>query len=239
MTWNAQWETRIVDWLSEQLANADSGHGLDHVRRVVVSARQITVLEQAQLEVVLPAAWLHDCVLVAKDSPLRHQASSLAAQRAAEFLKSIDYPIELIDPIVHCIEAHSFSAAIPCRTLEAQVVQDADRLDALGAIGIARCLMTGGAMQQRLYHPDSPFPHDRLPDERQQSVDHFFTKLLTLADKMKTDTGRKLARQRTDFLVSFLHQLSEEIGAENSSLSLALQQLHLPPVRDPAASDKP
>jgi uncharacterized protein len=187
----------------------------------------------------MPAAWLHDCVLIAKDSPLRAIASQLAAQLATEFLESNNYASQWIAAIAHCIHAHSFSAGISCETLEACVVQDADRLEALGAIGLARCLMTGGAMRQRLYDPNDPFPYNRSPDDRKQSVDHFFAKLLTLADTMKTPTGRKLAKQRTDFLVGFLQQLSEEIGAEPNSLHLALERILWPPVNDPTAFDKP
>jgi len=204
------------------MAQADSGHGLDHVRRVVVNASQLSKVENANLDVVLPAAWLHDCIFVPKNSPMRIQASKIAADAASKFLQSIDYPEELISEIHHCIEAHSFSANIACRTLEAMVVQDADRLEALGAMGIARCLMTGGAMRQRLYHPTDPFPTTREPQDTVQSVDHFFAKLLRLPGTMKTASGREMATTRTHFMIDFLRQLATEIGVPLEKLESAL-----------------
>ena len=123
----------------------------------------------------------------------------------------LDYPKEKLPSIAHAIEAHSFSAGIPCQSIEAEVLQDADRLEALGAIGLARCLMTGGAMGQRLYHPDEPFPITRAPRDDQQSVDHFFTKLLKLPSTMRTESARLIARERADYLIDFLKQLAREI----------------------------
>jgi uncharacterized protein len=218
-------ETQVIAWVSQQMAEADAGHGLDHVRRVVVNVQAIGAAEGADMRIVVPAAWLHDCVIVPKNSPQRSQASRLAAAKAAEFLSSIRFSQELIPAIVHCIAAHSFSAGIPCESLEARVVQDADRLEALGAIGVARCLMTGGAMRQRLYHPQDPFPIDRTPEDSVQSIDHFFAKLLTLADTMQTATGETMARQRTGFMVDFLRQLAREIRIDPQQLQSAIDKV--------------
>ncbi len=204
---------------------ADSGHGIDHVRRVVENAKRIGQAELANAYVYLPAAWLHDCVIVAKNSPQRRMASALAAKRAQQFLVEIGYPDIWIYPISHCILSHSFSANIPCETIEAKVVQDSDRLEAVGAIGLSRCLMTGGAMGQRLYHPGQPFPIDRLPADTEQSVDHFFAKLLGLHKTMQTNSGRNEARQRSDFLLDFLKQLADEIGVASSELELAFSRI--------------
>jgi uncharacterized protein len=222
-SWEQAWQPTFYKWTSEQMAAADSGHGIDHVQRVVENAKRLGLAEQANPAVFLPAAWLHDCVSVAKNSPQRSLASRLAAKAASEFLESIDYPSDLIPAVVHCIEAHSFSANIPCESMEAKVVQDSDRLEAVGAIGLARCLMTGGSMRQRLYHPDSPFPIDRPAMDNVQSVDHFFAKLLGLHKTMQTDAGRAEARQRTEFLISFLKQLGYEIGYPVDELDRLIQ----------------
>ena len=120
------WLEKISSWAQDEMAGSDSGHDIDHVRRVVTNARSISASENADLRIVLPAAWLHDCVNVPKNSPLRSQASRLAASKASDFLRSILFTEELIDPIAHCILAHSFSAGVPCESLEARVVQDAD-----------------------------------------------------------------------------------------------------------------
>ena len=223
--WNARWRSRIETWVIEQMKSADSGHGIDHVRRVVGNAKRIGPSENAKLEIYLPAAWLHDCVIVAKNSPQRRMASALAAQSAERFLAEIGYPREWIAPISHCILAHSFSANVPCQTIEAKVVQDSDRLEAVGAIGLARCLMTGGSMGQRLYHPEEPFPVNRQPVDTEQSVDHFFAKLLGLQNTMKTQSGREEAARRSDFLLVFLNQLADEIGTERSQLEAALLRI--------------
>lgn len=165
------------------------------------------------MAVVLPAAWLHDCVALPKDHPDRQNTSRAAADRAAAFLREVAYPAEHLDAIHHAIEAHSFSAGIAPRTLEAQVVQDADRLDALGAIGLARTLAVGTALGRPLYAPNDPFCEHRTPDDRAHTLDHFYTKLLTLTGTMQTATGRAEAERRTAFLRAFLGQLRSEIDS--------------------------
>lgn len=202
-------ETRCRDFIASSAW--DAAHDPAHVERVVHMARRLAEEEGARLEVVVPAAWLHDCVAVPKDSPLRSRASRLAAERATSLLREWGAEEALLPEIAHAIEAHSFSAGIPPRTLEARVVQDADRLDALGAVGLARCLMLSGQMGQRLYDPGDPFCQDRTPDDRVSAVDHFHTKLLTLGDSMQTASARREAGVRTRFLEGFLDRLREEI----------------------------
>ncbi len=191
----------------------DAAHDLAHIRRVVANAQALAATEGARLEVVLPAAWLHDCVAVPKDSPLRASASRLAAAQAGRWLTEWGWPPALLPEVAHAIEAHSFSAGIAPRTLEAQVVQDADRLDALGAAGLARCLMLGGELGRPLYAAVDPFCDKRVPDDRVSCVDHFYTKLLKLESTMQTAAGRSEARGRTEYLRGFLAQLKQEIGA--------------------------
>jgi uncharacterized protein len=206
----AELERRCLEKLVA--AGGDAAHDLEHIRRVVANARGLAAAEGARLEIVLPAAWLHDCVTVPKDSPQRTTASRLAAAQAVAWLREWDWPETLLPDIAHAIEAHSFSAGIPPRTTEAKVVQDADRLDALGAVGLARCLMLGGAMGRPLYAAVDPFCERRAPDDRAACVDHFFAKLLTLEATMQTVGGRAEARRRTEFLKGFLDELKREIG---------------------------
>jgi len=211
VAWEKRWLGAIRQSLAIEMASADPGHGLEHVERVVKNAIRIAETLTVDYEVLLPATWFHDCVCVAKNSPLRSQASRLAAKRALGMLEELGYSTDKFEQISHAIEAHSFSAGIQCQSVEAQVLQDADRLEALGAIGLARCLMTGGAMGQRLYHPDDPFPTTRELRDDQQSIDHFFAKLLKLPSTMQTTAGREIAQKRAGFLVDFLIQLSLEI----------------------------
>lgn len=193
-------------------AGGDAAHDLEHVRRVAANARELAAAEGASLEIVLPAAWLHDCVTVPKDSPQRVTASRLAAAQAVGWLREWGWPEVLLPDTAHAIEAHSFSAGIAPRTIEAKVVQDADRLDALGAVGLARCLMLGGALGRMLYATDDPFCELRPPDDRTACVDHFYTKLLKLEATMQTESGKKEAKRRTEFLREFLVQLRREMG---------------------------
>jgi uncharacterized protein len=204
------WEAQFAQFI-QRGAPADAAHDIEHIRRVVANARALAAQEQADLAVVLPAAWLHDCISIAKDSPLRAQASVLAGRAAVEFLQTIGYPVQHLPAILHTIEAHSFSANITPQTREAQVVQDADRLDALGAVGLARCLMLSGATGRRLYDPLEPFPDTRPLDDQSNAIDHFYTKLFQLADCMNTAAGRAAAAKRTAFLRSFVDQLRDEI----------------------------
>ena len=101
------------------------------------------------------------------------QASRLSAEEAIEFLRSIDYPAKFYDEIAHAVEGHSFSANIEVKTIEAKIVQDADRLDGLGAIGIARCFATAGLLKRAFYSSEDPFCDARTPDDSQFTVDHF------------------------------------------------------------------
>jgi len=205
------WEPRFRRFVADQ-PGADPGHGPVHLERVVANALKLAAEEGARLDVVLPAAWLHDCVHVAKDSPERSRASRLAAEHAVGYLAAEGYPEAALPGIRHAIEAHSFSAGIAPETVEAKVVQDADRLDALGAIGLARCIAVGAALGRPVYEPHDPFCRKRAPDDRGASVDHFYTKLLKLAGTMQTAAGRREAERRTAFLRAFLAQLESEIA---------------------------
>lgn len=205
------WEPIFIQWLTDH-AVVDAAHDLEHIRRVVANARRLCQAEQAEWSVIFPSAWLHDCVVVPKSSPLRKQASKLAAEQAVKWLQEAGWPHGRLDEISHAIETHSFSAGIPPQTLEAKVVQDADRLDALGAIGLARTLMLGVEMQRVFYDAEDPFCERRTPDDSIFTLDHFYAKLLTLEGTMQTASGRSEATQRTEFLRQFLDQMRREIA---------------------------
>ncbi|GIC79627.1 HD domain-containing protein [Moritella sp. F3] len=200
----------FIEFLT-QLGSDDRAHDIDHIERVVATARQLADSEGADLAILEPAAWLHDCVAVAKDHPQRKQASLLAADCAVEFLQQIDYPAQYHKAIHHAIVAHSFSANISPETLEAKILQDADRMDALGAIGIARCILVGGKLNRQLYSSIDPLCETREPDDSVYTLDHFFTKLLTLGDSMKTQAAKAEAQRRSVYMRDFLAQLQSEL----------------------------
>lgn len=208
----AEWERRCRAWVEAEM-DGDAAHDLGHVRRVVQAARGLAEAEGADPAVVLPAAWLHDCVTVAKDSPGRARASRLAADAAGAWLRGQGFPPDRISAVEHAIVAHSWSAGIAPETPEAAVVQDADRLDALGAIGIARLYATAGALGSALTHPDDPLADTaRDLDDRRWATDHVVVKLLGLPATMQTDAGRREAQRRAGFLRQFLDQLRSEVG---------------------------
>lgn len=212
----SEWEARFEQFIGRGADGdgypADPAHDLAHVRRVVANARLLAGAEGADMAVVLPAAWLHDCVVLPKDSERRSLASRLAAEKAGAFLRQSGYPADLIPAIEHAIAAHSFSARIAPQTLEARIVQDADRLDALGAIGIARTLLLGGVMDKPLYDEAEPLPRVRRPDDGQYIIDHFYVKLLTLAGEMHTAAGRREGERRTRFMRVYLDELARELA---------------------------
>jgi len=189
----------------------DLAHDLLHVQRVVKLATQIAESEQAELNVVLPAAWLHDCLSYPKNHALRSLSSLHAADKAIVFLRSIDYPEQYLLAIHHAIAAHSVSGAIKAESLEAKIVQDADRLDALGAIGVARCIQVSSQLQRPLYSESDPFAEQRPLDDQQFTIDHFYIKLLKLAKTMNTEMGKRIASQRTQWMKGYLEQLVLEV----------------------------
>jgi uncharacterized protein len=211
--------TPSLQLLSEQcrdfiksLIHADVAHDITHIERVVRVAIQLCNAEKANMAVVLPAAWLHDCVAVAKNHPDRAKASTMAADKAIGFLQGLGYDESLFEDIHHAIAAHSFSANIKIKTVEAQIVQDADRMDALGAIGISRCMKVGGSINRLLYSPDDPFCTTRKPDDNKFTLDHFFIKLLNIAKSMNTPSAKEEANRRTHYMHAFLEQLRSEVG---------------------------
>ncbi len=208
----SDWEASFEEFAAQAMgAGTDPAHDMAHIRRVVANARMLAAAEGADAAVVLPAAWLHDCVVLPKDSARRAQASRLAAEKAADYLRGAGYPADLIPAVEHAIITHSFSAGLPPETAEAQVVQDADRLDALGAIGIARTLALGGVMGKPLYDLDEPLPRTRRPDDSANIIDHFYVKLLKLAEMMHTHAGREEGRRRTRLMRVYLAELEREL----------------------------
>lgn len=189
----------------------DPAHDFLHIRRVVSTAKTLCEAEQGNWAVVMPAAFFHDYINVPKGDPRRAYASQLSAEAAIEFLKSVGYPEEHFPAIRHAIEAHSYSAGIKPETLEAKIVQDADRLDSLGAIGIARCFATTSLMKRPFYAEEDPWAESRDLDDKNYGLDHFFQKLFKLVEHLNTDTAKKEGEHRIAFIKTYLDQIKREI----------------------------
>jgi uncharacterized protein len=189
----------------------DGSHDLAHILRVFKNAMRIQANEGGDGRILAAAVLLHDCVAVEKSSPLRAQASALAAEKASGVLAGLAWSKEDVAAVAHAILTHSFSANIAPETLEAKILQDADRLDAIGMVGAGRCFYIGGRMASSLYDPLDPAGHDRPLDDRRYVIDHFQTKLFKLADGFKTAAGRALAAERDRRLRDFLDAFMDEI----------------------------
>ncbi|HCZ9548335.1 TPA: HD domain-containing protein [Vibrio alginolyticus] len=212
MTSLSQIEPQFLEFMQQEM-QVDAAHDLKHVKRVVKTAKQLCKEENADIAIVLPAAYLHDCFAYPKDHPNRKESSIIAAKKAVAFLESIDYPQQYHDAIAHAIEAHSFSANIRPNTLEAKIVQDADRLDALGAIGVTRCIQVSTQFNAQLYNDSDIFAEERELNDKQFTLDHFQTKLFKIAETMNTESARREAQKRKTFMQTYLEQLHDEVTA--------------------------
>lgn len=207
--------SHLENVLTTQQVGTDASHDIHHARRVHRNAVEIAATEEATNEVILAAsAYLHDLVNLPKNAPNRHEASRLSAEAAIPILQDMDFNQADIEAITHCISAHSFSAAIEPTTTNAKVLQDADRLESVGALGIARTFYIAGKMDSDLFHAADPFAANRTLNDKQYAVDHFRVKLLGLADTMQTHSGKTIAKQRTRSMLAFLNQLASELDCQ-------------------------
>ena len=202
--------------LREALARegaADSAHDLAHADRVWANAHAIAEGDGlVPSRVLLGAAYLHDLVTLPKDHPQRRHAAALSAEAAGPVLDALDFAPEEIAAARHAIEAHSWSGGIEPHSTEARVLRDADRLEALGAIGIARCFTVSGVLGRPLVDAEDPFAAARDPDDTAFALDHFAVKLLRLPETFLTRTGRRLAEERAAVMRRYLADLARELS---------------------------
>jgi uncharacterized protein len=203
-----QLAVKLLDVSSDE---EDGAHDLSHMMRVWRNAKLIQQEEGGDLEVLAAAVLLHDCVQVAKDSPLRSKASVLAANEARVRLEALGWEPPRIDTVACAIESHSFSAGVAPTSIEGCILQDADRLDAIGFCGIARCFYTAGRLGSRLYDLADPLAKTRPLDDGRNALDHFPKKLLTLEGSFKTRKGQELAGERHRQLDEFYRGMLSEV----------------------------
>lgn len=204
-----------IAFVQNALKDAEGGHDWWHIHRVHLNAKRIAFSEDVDTLVVELSALLHDI----SDSKFNGGNETLGAEIAADFLKSQGLSPNRIEHVVQIINHISFKGGKEQRLFyskELGVVQDADRLDAIGAIGIARCFNYGGFKGSEIYNPSVP-PNMNMSKEEykkggQPSINHFYEKLLLLSDLMNTETGRALAEQRHKFMEQYLRQFFEEVG---------------------------
>lgn len=206
-----RWQESFETYLKENMDLSDGGHDISHFRRVWKLSSQFSGDEGGDKLTLLASAYFHDFVNYPKNHQRRSWASRDSAEKTKEILRKMKFPEGKLKSICHCIEAHSFSAGIEPKTIEAKILQDADRLEALGAIGLARVFYISGKMGSSLFCGDDPFAKSRELDDKKYALDHFFTKLLKLPQTMKTNAGKREATQRAKILTRFVEDLKGEI----------------------------
>ena len=197
--------------------NAEGGHDWFHIQRVYKNALSIAQNEVCTIQIVQLAALLHDIA----DSKFHDGDETIGPQMARDFLASEGVADEVIAHVVNIIENISFkggNTASNFSSIELQIVQDADRLDAIGAIGIARTFNYGGFKNRALYNPSIP-PNTKMTKEEYKNnegptINHFYEKLLQLKDKMNTETGKQIAQKRHQYMEGFLSQFYAEWEGE-------------------------
>ncbi len=191
--------------------NGDPSHDVLHIRRVMQNCCWLAEKENVDLEILLAAAVLHDIVNLPKNHPERLQASQLAASRSTQFLEELKFSQEEIKKISEVIIEHSFSLGKRPSSIESKILQDADKLDALGSIGIMRTVSCGSQMGTSYYSESEPFVATRELNDKAFTIDHFYTKLLKLPDLMNTELAKEEATRRAKFMFEFLHELKREL----------------------------
>lgn len=179
--------------------------------RVYNNAKILAKKERGNQRLVLAAALLHDIVSYPKSDPRSRNSSTESAAKARKILSSLGYSSGEARIISDAIRDHSFSRGAVPETLTGKILQDADRLDAIGSIGIARVFTVGGAEGRNIYNDLDPFCKKRAPDDQNWTLDHFYKKLLLLGRKMNTRSGRVEARRRIAIMKKFLDELRSEI----------------------------
>ena len=227
----------------------DASHDLGHFQRVYHTAKRIASSESVQVDllILLAAAYLHDIVSLPKDHPDNHMSSRYAAIKAKEILQQMRFPQEKIDPVCHAIIAHSFSAGIQPETIEAKIIQDADRMEALGALGAMRTFYVSGRMRREPFDPNDLHAERRSLNDKVFGLDHFYVKLFKLPGLLQTQGGRLLADKRLEFLKCFVGELEKNVREKSGGALFVVracyqaghQRLQLFDLLNPLARNRP
>ncbi len=207
-----------INFVKKELQDAEGGHDWFHIERVYKNANLIAKEEKVNTLIVALAALLHDIA----DSKFHNGDETIGPKKAKAFLLAQQVDVDIIEHIISIIANMSFSKSLDksekFNSLELQVVQDADRLDAIGAIGIARAFNYGGFKNRAIYNPDIKpnlnFTKEEYKKSQAPTINHFYEKLLLLKDKMNTNTGKKIANQRHEFMQLYLEQFYAEWQGE-------------------------
>jgi len=201
----------LKNYVKKIYVQNDPSHDFAHIMRVYKNAEKICRNEKVNERLVLVSVLLHDIVKKSQSDKRIKSSADLSAGKSIIILKKLKFLDSDIRIIIESIRNHSFSKKKISKSIEGKILQDADRLDAIGAIGIARVFSVSGAKNRQFYEPNDPFLKNRKPDDGKWALDHFFKKLLLLEHMMNTKTGKIEAKKRTKVLKSYLTSLKKEI----------------------------
>jgi uncharacterized protein len=202
---------KLITLVRPYYNSPDPAHDWAHIGRVANTAKKLSQGSDVNVSCVLAGVYCHDLINLPKDHPDRKNASTLSAKEAEPFLKESGFNTEEITVIQKAIIEHSFSKGLKPSCLEAAIVQDADRLDALGAIGILRCAAVNTQMKSNFYEPMDPLAEMRELDDKKFMLDHYFVKLFKLPELMNTPKAKEIALERVEYMKDFIKVLMTEI----------------------------
>lgn len=203
---------KLIKTAQQKLPKNDPSHDFEHAIRVMRTAINIAKQEKADLEIIIASALFHDLINYPKHSPKANLSTDHSAIETEKILKKQqDFPQHKISAVSEAIKNCSFSKGIKHTILEQQILQDADGLEATGAISIMRTYASTGCMNRPFYNPQDPFCKKRQPDAKHYALDLFYERLLKVEKRMYTKTAKIIAKRRTEFLKKFLKEFELEL----------------------------
>lgn len=212
---NTELKNQLIKIAKEKISDADVSHDFYHAMRVLSNAERISKEEGGDFDIIIPAALFHDLIVYPKNHPEKFKSQEESADAAEIILNPIDgFPKAKVEKVQTCILECSFSKGIVPSLLESQILQDADGLEATGAISIMRTYSSTGQMKIPFYNIEDPFCKNREPNATKFALDLFYERLLKVAERMHTKTAKKIAERRTEFLITFLKEFELELDGK-------------------------
>lgn len=212
---NIPLRNKLLKIAKKKYGGDDPSHDFGHILRVLSNATNIAAEEKADMDILLPAVLFHDVINYPKNSPKAKLASDESAECIKKILKNIkEYPQDKIPKVVYAVSVCSFDKGVTPRELEAKILQDADGLEATGAISIMRTYASTGQMKKPFYNTGDPFCKNREPNPHEYALDLFYKRLLKIKERCHTKKAKEIATRRTRFLLEFLQEFKQELKGE-------------------------
>lgn len=209
---NKKLRKKLIKIAQEELSSDNVTHDFQHAYRVLSNAENIAEEEEGDLDIIVPAALFHDLVIYPKGQSNEYKSQKESAEGAERILSKLEeYPEEKIKKVKTCIMECSFNRNLDPSFLESAILQDADGLEATGAISVMRTYSYTGETERPFYDPEDPFCEERKPDATKFALDLFYERLLKVSDRMNTSKAKEIADRRTEFLEEFLEELKLEL----------------------------